>query len=197
MRTCRRLLSTTLIVAVMLAATGSATAARLSLNEQPFQATWARLRMGDVSGLTTAWVECPVTLEGSFHSATLAKVARSLVGLVTRANLGTCTNGSATLLIERLPWHLRYRSFSGTLPRISAVGLALEGLAARISVGITCLFITEGEQVELSLRLEAAGTVTGARLEGFGSAGVCGPVGVRGEPGSFRGVTRSLVITLI
>jgi hypothetical protein len=84
------------------------------------------------AGITIS--SCPITLEGSFHSATISKVANALIGHVSRASIGACsTEGRASILAETLPWHVRYRGFTGTLPTISGVGLSIVGMAWRIT----------------------------------------------------------------
>jgi hypothetical protein len=70
-------------------------------------------------------ISCTVTLEGTFHSNTIAKVANSLIGYITRASVDTpnCVqaegNSRALVRQESLPWHIRYRSFEGALPNVT------------------------------------------------------------------------------
>jgi len=45
-----------------------------------------------------AGAKCNLTLEGSVHSATLTKTVGLLIGYITRASIGPCPTGSATLL---------------------------------------------------------------------------------------------------
>lgn len=102
-------------------------------------------------------VECPVTLEGSFHSRTLTKVVRGLVGYFSRTavNEAGCraTIGpeqevelpgvKLRFLTETLPWHLQYTFFTGVLPRIASVGVQLVGLALEVyelPIGTRCLY---------------------------------------------------------
>jgi hypothetical protein len=65
--------------------------------------------------------------------STISKLREALLGHVSRGILTTetCNNGHATVLQERLPWHIRYRGFEGALPNIAAVGYALIGEAVR------------------------------------------------------------------
>jgi len=113
----------------------NASATRLSSNSQTLRATFSSL---EFNGEGIAIIRCPVTLEGSFHSRTIAKVERALIGAVTRAVVKqeSCTNGigaafngteryNGTTSPNTLPWHLTYESFSGTLPNISAVNILL------------------------------------------------------------------------
>ena len=113
-----RALIATLTATILLAAANTATARSLSFNTQNIRATWSSL---EFQGLVT--VRCRLTLEGSFHTRTIAKVARSLIGAITRATIdeANCTNGQGRVRAETLPWHLTYEGFAGTLPNISAV----------------------------------------------------------------------------
>jgi hypothetical protein len=82
--------------------------------------------------------DCHVTMEGSLHARTIAKVAGALLGYVTRVTIGQCSIGT-TVLTETLPWHVRYESFSGTLPNITLLVIRQRG-AFRASF---CLSNTE------------------------------------------------------
>ncbi|MBS1869463.1 MAG: hypothetical protein JSS99_07340 [Actinobacteria bacterium] len=69
-------------------------------------------------------ISCTVTLEGTFHYRTIAKVERSLIGYITRAiaETNTCASSpagiQARVLTETLPWHVQYKDFAGTLPEV-------------------------------------------------------------------------------
>lgn len=124
---------------------------RLEFNAQTFRLVWSQLRVVVAEGI--AEVRCPVTLEGSFHSRTLAKVSRALVGSITRVAIGqpanVCEGGAGTVLAATLPWHLQYQAFEGTLPRITGVKFRFIGVAWRISItelGISCLYRSEAGQ---------------------------------------------------
>jgi len=68
----------------------TATAGRLSTSSPTFRSTFRELRLRLPFGTTN----CPVTLEGTLHSSTLAKVAGSLIGYITRASVANvCTSG--------------------------------------------------------------------------------------------------------
>ena len=104
-------------------------ARRLWFSASRFQAIWTPITF-EAEGLPA--VRCPVTMEGSFHSASISKVSGLLVGYVTSAKVnGTragCNNtGSARVNTETLPWHVRYLSFVGTLPTITGISLATVG----------------------------------------------------------------------
>lgn len=170
MRTRSKLLFAGLTAAIVLsAAVGSASANRLSVSEPRFRATWTALRLTAAE----ATIECPVTLEGSFHSATIRKVVGALVGHVSRASVrgstgaGNCTNGSATIFQESLPWHLQYLGFTGTLPRPTAVRLWLVGARFRVDPSGAlppCNATTTRENPAVGdILTEANGLVTGLR----------------------------------
>ncbi len=129
-------------------AVASASANRLSVSNQQFRIVWGQLLMFDEGMGASAHIRCPVTLEGSFHSRTFAKVSGALIGNVTRAIPGaaeTCAEGSATMLTETLPWPVTYASFSGTLPRITRVRVLIRGVAFDNTQNeVPCLFKEDG-----------------------------------------------------
>lgn len=140
---CRRLICGSLAAVVLAAAgTGSASAGRFSISDNTFRARWSSLTFN----LAELRVSCPVTIEGSYHSRTLQKVAGTLIGNVTRAvvNGGACSGGRVTVLAETLPWHVAYDSFLGTLPNITEIRIRLIGESYRIEpgLGVTCLMRT-------------------------------------------------------
>jgi len=102
-------------------AVGSVSANRLSVSNRNFRITWTELMF--TSGATS--ISCPLTLEGSFHYWTIAKVERALIGNISRASFGSasCPGGHATALQETLPWHVTYDGFRGVLPRITEIFL--------------------------------------------------------------------------
>jgi hypothetical protein len=140
MRSRSKILLVGLTAALMLSmAVASASAGRLSVNTRNFTITWASLQLSTTGGVGP--IRCPVTLSGSFHSNTIAKVRGALIGLMNRgtANTAGCTGGRATVNQEALPWHIRYNAFRGTLPSITGVDLALVGSKFTVeSGGITC-----------------------------------------------------------
>jgi hypothetical protein len=121
----RLLLTGLAATAILAAAVGTASAQRLSISNQQIRVVWRNLELSNTS--TANVVRCPVTLEGSFHSRTIVKVRELLIGYITRARVSNevCTGGRATILQEKLPWHLTYQSFRGTLPRIEEILLNL------------------------------------------------------------------------
>jgi hypothetical protein len=160
-------LATVMAALTLMVTAGSATAGRLSVNNKEFRVTWVTLRAiagGNIIG-------CPVTLEGSFHSATVRKATGALIGHVSRAIVigteGPCTGGTVTVLSATLPWHLQYRGFTGTLPRIRTVLLRLIGVSVSVRPSglVACLArTTEEEPAEAEALLnEVTGAITGLR----------------------------------
>ena len=50
-----------------------------------------------------------------------SKGVGSLIGYITQAILRPCATGTASILRETLPWHVRYAGFSGSLPNITSL----------------------------------------------------------------------------
>lgn len=136
MRNHSKLILSALTAALILAAVvTTASASRLSISNRNFRVVWNPLQFSEAEGGTET--RCPVTLEGTFHSNVIVKAAGALVGYVTRGIVaeGSCTNAStARILQASLPWHVRYRSFRGTLPRIERIRLELVGAAFLLNV---------------------------------------------------------------
>jgi len=149
---------------VLAVAVGSAGARRFEFSEQRFGIVFEEV--GYSGGGTSA--RCKITLAGSFHSRTISKVAGALIGYITAGNVvPPCIEGSARLLPETLPWHIRYQSFSGVLPRISSIEIGIVGWAyLQICIGQSCLFRSTAERpVSWFLNLEATGRVTSVRWD--------------------------------
>jgi hypothetical protein len=152
---------------------GTATAGRLSLSSQTFRAVFVTVEYQGV--LTTP--RCPLTIEGSFHARTFVKRAASLVGFVTRAATSTCASGSATVLSETLSWHVRYGSFTGSLPDIATVSTDVVGLSIDVretTFGFHCLVRSTAEApATLTFTREAGSAlvraVLGGRINGTGT----------------------------
>jgi hypothetical protein len=151
----------TLAVLGVLATTASAT--RLRFSSQSFRMAAPELRFG--GGLET---RCPFTLEGTFHRTTFAKVEQTLLGYVTRAriNEAACQEGTETVLQEKLPWHVTYEGFDGTLPNIMHVAVQLHGAAISLTkAGMMCLYqSTETRPWLLIFTREGGGNITEGTL---------------------------------
>jgi hypothetical protein len=172
--------------ALLLAASvGVASARRIEQSAQLFAAVWTELKFIPVEfGVT---VGCNATMTGSFHSRTLSKVAEQLIGYVTRIVIAAnCVGGSATPLEETYPWHIRFASFSGTLPNITNIKVRIAGAEIGVrTTEMTCLYISTGtrplqafidirEGTERDMRMDETATIPGSgfplcpnvRLEG-------------------------------
>lgn len=168
----RRAIVALAAAAVLVAALASATAARnLNTSSQTLRAAFRELRFNFPNADTI----CQVTVEGSFHSRTIAKVVGTLSGFITRVTLGACSVGSATILTETLPWHVRYRSFSGTLPNITSIRADIVGAALRVreTGSFICLAVTTaGEPGVITMARElGTGVITSAELGGIVASG--------------------------
>jgi hypothetical protein len=129
--TLRALVAATVAALTLGLAAGGASARSLSTSSQQFRGTWRSLELG-----SETLIRCPVTMEGSFLNRTIAKVARSLIGAITRVSVKqeSCTGGTVAAFngvesynggttSNTLPWHVSYESFEGTLPNITAVNV--------------------------------------------------------------------------
>ena len=145
-------------VLVMALAVGAASANRISISHSNLWRDVFRPLRFQSGGLSAA--SCSVTLEGSFHSATIRKIERLLIGHITHASIGPCETGTATILTETLPWHVQYLGFRGRLPIIEG-GLRdiLVGLSFQVRdaiFGSICLArATEAEPAAAIGELEA------------------------------------------
>jgi len=149
-RTVTRLLLTLVIGATLAAAllivSATAGARNLSISSQFWRSVYRPLRFVS-AGITIT--SCDVTLEGSFHYRTSNKTLEALVGHITRAAIGACATGSATVLTASLPWHIRYLGFTGVLPDITGVRDETIGVSFRIHervFGTECLATSTTEQ---------------------------------------------------
>jgi len=195
-----------LAAALLLATVVSTASARnLSVSNQQVRVTWRSLEFA--SSLVT--IRCPVTLEGSFHSRTIAKNAGSLIGAVTRVAIKneSCTNGTARVV--NLPWHITYEGFNGVLPNITGINLLLNRFRFRLTVPGFC---TEGEYGTATDNItgvatrEAGGAITGLEpVEGRNTATLVasrefcpatGRLRGRGEV-MLLGTTTRITVTLI
>jgi hypothetical protein len=147
MRTSVKLILTALAASLLLSAAVSTASARIfSTSNQGIRATWTSLEFEG-----GAVIRCQVTLEGSFHSRTIVKVARLLIGAITKAQVKqeTCTGGRGSTFngIERyrgitpsntLPWHVTYESFIGNLPAITGIRILLSRFRFGIEIPGIC-----------------------------------------------------------
>lgn len=155
----RRMLSGGIAALVLAVAVGAASGNRLEFSSGQFRAVWtertpARFELGSGTGV----ISCLLTLEGSFHSRTISKVVRSLIGYITRASIvPACTGGTLNMTTETLPWHIRYDSFTGTLPRISTIRFQFVGYSMWLTWFQTrCVYTSTAERPVYGIRYSEA-----------------------------------------
>lgn len=131
------------VAAVLACAVGSTSAGRLSVSTRNFKIVWANLELS--TNFIVGTIRCPVTVEGSFHSATIRKVEGAPVANLFRVR-AVCTSGRATLNQEVLPWTLVYERFFGTLPLVASINFKLLRVRALMDIGENfCGFTTTAE----------------------------------------------------
>jgi len=161
MRTRSKLILAGLSAALLMSlAVGSAQANRLSTTNKNWRAVWSRLVFQNG---TSNLVTCPVTMEGSFHSATIRKVLGALIGYVTRATAGRpCSGGAATVNQASLPWHVTYEGFETALPNITEIFLLLRNVNFTVEVlGARCVYGRNEENLNgVARRNTANGEIT-------------------------------------
>jgi hypothetical protein len=198
-----RLLTLILSATAMLAAVVStASAGRLSYSAETFRATWTRMTF---SGTPGGAVECEVVLAGRLHTRTMNKVNLSLMGYLTAANVTRCARGSATVLRETLPWHMRFSSFAGTLPNILSIRTLVIGFSVFIrepAFGSTCLARSTPEEPATLTHNRETGTGAVASFTVGGSIRCRGGIEVTDGPsGTSSSLTEaggaSISLTLI
>lgn len=139
MRYSPKLFIATLTASLTLAATiSTATANRIAFDEQGFRQPMTEFTVSESGGGFA--VSCRITLEGSFHSRSISKASEALIGYIrTAAVEPLCIEGRMRILTETLPWHVRYESFSGTLPNITGINLRDVGMALAIEKGLSAV----------------------------------------------------------
>lgn len=214
MRPYRNSLLVALGAAMLLAAlVGTASANNLSYSTRAFRTTWSSLEFSS-EGLGT--IRCAVTIEGSFHSATVRKVARALIGYITRAVVKRpCAGGNAWALSgeanevlggtvrNTLPWHLAYSGFTGTLPNISEVNYVSPTVGFMLrdtTFGILCEYTNSSAILVFNLIQGPLYYIWNLLHIGLASSsgGLCPRISIRGEGrGSVLGTTISMSVRLI
>lgn len=182
--------STFLSLLVLAALTSTASGHRLSASTQSFRAGFSTFSTEGLFGVT----ECALTIEGSLHSRTIIKEISSLIGYITRAILGACSRGSATILTGTLPWHFRYRGYVSALPNITELDTDLLGSGIQIKepiFNITCL--TSGGAPFLNFSREGGGRLTGARINGRAPSNCGADLELHGTSNSISAITVTLI----
>ncbi|HEX7290289.1 MAG TPA: hypothetical protein VF250_04090 [Conexibacter sp.] len=181
------------IVAALTLAFGvqAASARTFNWSNQQFRITWRELKFFD-QGFAEFVALCPVTMEGSFHSRTIAKVVESLIGYITRAAVSEalCRDpaggaAEARFLPETLPWHIRYAGFQGTLPNITRIRVRILRVAYEDVIrGTPCLFSGLTTPINAEFFREAFGVITAFEFEAAttlpAAAGNCVGLAIRG-----------------
>jgi hypothetical protein len=147
---------------------GVSSANRLAFSSNTWRAAWSM-----AGEPPPGFISCPFTLEGSFHSRTLSKVAEALIGYVTRATVAevSCRGGKMRFLPERLPWHVRYASFTGTLPNITSITARIIGLSVlgewNEIPGTQCLYVSTATRPARFIlgRSTTTGVITEFRMD--------------------------------
>ena len=195
-----KLLLATVGATVLLGAlVGGASARNVSVSNQSFRSTFRAVTFEGAFGR----IACEVLLEGSLHNRTFAKRVGSLIGYITQAILRPCATGTATILRETLPWHVRYAGFAGTLPNITSLTVHVINFSFRWREPFaTCLArSTEARPWIITFNRN----VTTRRLTSAEIGGTV-PTDCFGQEGSFRsdrgtvtlvGNTTAITVTLI
>jgi hypothetical protein len=151
-------LGATLLMAL---AIGSASARTFSISNQNIRVAFTNLELEAEGAPTTT---CRVTLEGSLHSRTIAKVRGALIGYLTRVSTNICNNG-VTILTQTLPWHIRYESFSGILPNITLILIRSSPASFQIEPGLGIRCLARDEIDVRFIRIVPGGQLREARIE--------------------------------
>ncbi|HEV7771758.1 MAG TPA: hypothetical protein VGO48_00565 [Conexibacter sp.] len=186
-----RVIVTAVTATVLLAAlTSGASARNLSITNQQIRSTFRSLEFS-IEGVGTN--RCELTLEGSLHARTIAKVVDTLLGYITRVTTAGCT---LTTAILNLPWHVRYRGFSGTLPDITLLMVRVNRFSFSFgALGFMCL---AEPNLEYNLDREPGGRITEIRMTAIPSMPVRsgGGFGCPASTGSF-GAPNNGTVTLL
>jgi hypothetical protein len=184
----------------------TASAGRLSISNQSIRSTWRSVSFSGLFGET----RCRVTLEGSLHARTMIKSIGTLMGYITSAIVETtCQSGSATILRETLPWHVKYSGFREVLPLFESLIVHVIGASWRIREpgGAICLARTTATKPGIGTyhRDPTTGVLTEAGMEGriptgaecFGFEGTLEASGEHSGTVSLLGNLNSIVVSLI
>lgn len=186
---------------LMALAVGTASARNLSSSNQQIRSTFRSIEFS-AEGLGTD--RCELTLEGSLHGRSMAKVPNTLIGYITRVSTANCT---LTTAILSLPWHIRYVGFSGSLPNIILLAVKIRFFFSFGALGFICL--GEPEVEFYFVRETATGRLTAVDVTAILSFSLRsgGGFGCPSETGSLRapnngtltqlGNSNAITVTLI
>jgi hypothetical protein len=176
---------------------GGASARILSANFEDFFQSFRSVTLNGAFGD----IRCEVAFEEFMHSRSMVKTTGGLVGYIETADLGPCELGTATILRETLPWHIRYGSYTGTLPNITSIRVNIVGFSIRAREPFaTCLARSTATSPAIITmeRNVATRTLGNAILSGSvpTSCGVTGTFTSTADP--VTGITgRLITVTLI
>lgn len=159
-RTARYFTAAATALALLAALAASSSARSFSTTSQTLRTTFTRLEFTNELGFGT--VSCLLTLEGSFHSRTIAKTAE-LIGAITRVDVRRpCTGGEGIPRTETLPWHVTYSGFVGALPNITGLIALLSRIRLDISLPGTCdgEYGSATDNIRGTVTREAGGALT-------------------------------------
>jgi len=155
--------------ALLVTLVATASARNLEDSSQTTRASWTRMNFSGGFGT----VECEVRLTSSYHTRTMTKTINSLIGYLYEGEVTRCSRGSATVNRASLPWHIRYRSFTGTLPNITSIegfDLGSEWTFREPTFGITCT-VPRATSSMISSYTISSGGVTRADVSGSSPCG--------------------------
>jgi hypothetical protein len=181
----RLLLSCALATVALAAMVNGASARSLSISNQNIRAVWAPVFI-IVPMTPVGEHRCTLTLEGSFHSRTIAKVNGALIGYITWASVGHPCGGEGEMWVHNgverplggaapatsLPWHMTYQGFTGSLPNISEVRILIRGIRVtdmwRVFGNEACLavFGEPNESIIAEWKIGAGGRVIAIQFLG-------------------------------
>ena len=169
MRLIKLLLAVVGATVLLGALVASASARNFEVSSQTTTALWTR--MDFTGGFGT--VECEVKFSGSYHTRTITKTVNSLIGFITEGTVLRCSRGSATINQASLPWHRRYRGFTGTLPNIASQSETVttaEWTVREPTFGITCT-VPRATSSTIGTYTLSSGTITTAEVTGESPCG--------------------------
>ena len=163
----RKTVLATLAVALASAAVPSAAGARTGVSVEPTGTTFTMATTTE-TGLGSD-IDCTMTLAKTLHSR-ISKVLGALIGTTSiTINTDRCTGGNMGLLVggrrvtgAQGPYHLTYRSFSGTLPNITAITRRLNDITLWVSQEVFIQCLTSGA-VDIDIVTTGGNPVTGGR----------------------------------
>lgn len=204
-----------LAAAIVMLVTGAAHGGNLSFSNQTIRATWPTFTATPQGGVPV--IRCPVTMEGTLHSRTFMKSLGSLIGHITRAVMGRpCVGGTGWIyngtevnevlrftLANSLPWPVYYEGFTGVLPDITGINVAITRSqllyrATFFTITELCIYRSTTEAAGRAILIVSRGRITEIRLDERAPIplllGECPPTGNLSGLGRF---STENVVTLI